>query len=99
MRLSPHQREAIRSVTAEVAGPDARVLLFGSRTRPEARGGDIDLLVELDRVVADRVALACRIGTRIEMLLGEQKVDILLADPATPPSPVLDAARRDGIPL
>lgn len=99
MRLSPYQREVIRCVTAEVAGPAARVFLFGSRTRAQARGGDIDLLIELDQAPSDRLALACRIGARIEHQLGEQKIDVLVADSATPRSPVLDAARREGVAL
>lgn len=50
MRLSAHDRLAIQRATAEIAGPCARVYLFGSRTRDELRGGDIDLLVELPAV-------------------------------------------------
>ena len=97
MRLSEHQREVIRRTTAEVAGPSARVLLFGSRTRPELRGGDIDLLIELAQPSPDRWALGTKLGARIERQLGLQKIDILVADPATPDSPVLAAARRAGV--
>jgi len=97
MRLSEHQREVIRRSTAEVAGPSARVLLFGSRTRPELRGGDIDLLIELSQPSPDQWALGAKLGARIERLLGLQKIDILVADPATPDSPVLAAARHDGV--
>lgn len=99
MRLSPYRREVIRRVTAEVAGPAARVLLFSARTRADARGGDIDPLIELDQARSDRLALACCIGARIEQQLGEQKIDILVADSSTPHSPVLDAARREGVAL
>lgn len=99
MRLSEHQRNVIRGATAEVAGPSARVWLFGSRTRQDLRGGDIDLLVELPAPVPDRFALGNRLGARIERQLGLQKIDILIADPQTPESPVLTAARRDGIPV
>ena len=99
MRLNSRQREVIRQATVEVAGPAARVLLFGSRTRPELRGGDIDLLVELADARADRWQLGVKIGARIEQQLGLQKIDVLVADPTTPASPVLDAARRDGIPV
>ncbi len=99
MRLSEHQREVIRRTTAEVAGPSARVLLFGSRTRPELRGGDIDLLIELAQPSSDRWALGIQLGARIERQLGMQKIDILVADPATPDSPVLNAARHDGVPV
>ena len=73
MRLSEHQREVIRRTTAEVAGPSARVLLFGSRTRPELRGGDIDLLVELAQPSPDRWALGTTLGARIERQLGLQR--------------------------
>jgi predicted nucleotidyltransferase len=86
-------------MAAEVIGPSARVLLFGSRTRTDLRGGDIDLLVELSQPVADRWALGNRLGARIERQLGLQKIDILVADPATPESPVLIEARRDGVPV
>jgi predicted nucleotidyltransferase len=99
MRLSEHQRDVIRDAAAELVGPSARVLLFGSRTRPDVRGGDIDLLVELPAPVPDRFALGNRLGARIERQLGLQKIDILVADPETPVSPVLAAARRDGIPV
>jgi predicted nucleotidyltransferase len=94
MRLSAHDRAAILSATAEVADPDARVLLFGSRTRDDLRGGDIDLLVELPRATPDRPQMAIRLGTRIE-----RRIDILVADPHTPESPMLAAARRQGVVL
>ena len=97
MRLSEHQRQVIRRTTAEVAGPSARVLLFGSRTRPELRGGDIDLLIELAQPSPDRWALGTKLGARIERQLGLQKIDILVADPVTPDSPVLAAARHAGV--
>ena len=70
MRLSERKRSVIRQATAEVAGPLARVLLFGSRTRDNLRGGDIDLLVELSQTNPDRWALAVRLGARIERQLG-----------------------------
>lgn len=99
MRLTDHQRNVIRQATAEVAGPYARVLLFGSRTRGDVRGGDIDLLVELAQPNQARWALAAQLGARIEKQLGLQKIDILVADPATPDSAVLEAARQGGIPV
>ena len=99
MRLSPHAQDVIRRATAEYAGPAARVYLFGSRTQAKLRGGDIDLLIELPEPGTDRLALALRIGARIERQLGPQRIDILVADPQSPGSPVLTAARRDGIAL
>ena len=99
MRLSQRQRDVIRQATAEVAGPSARVLLFGSRTRDDLRGGDIDPLVELAQPDPNRWELGIKLGSHIERQLGLQKIDILVADPDTPNSPVLEAARLDGIPV
>jgi predicted nucleotidyltransferase len=45
MRLSATQRQEILSIVRRHAGSDADVLLYGSRTRDEARGGDVDLIV------------------------------------------------------
>jgi predicted nucleotidyltransferase len=99
MRLTPFEAAAARRVTTEVAGAEARVLLFGSRTRDELRGGDIDLLVELPQASANLLALSLRIGARLQMALGERKIDVLVADPLSPDTPLLRAARREGIVL
>ena len=99
MRLSEHDRQAILRVTAELAGAQAKVFLFGSRLHDELRGGDIDLLIELPQVVAQRMALGDRIGARLQRAIGLRRIDVLVADPSTPEHPVLQAARRDGITL
>ena len=99
MRLTPFERDVIRLAAAGVAGADARVSLFGSRTLDDRRGGDIDVLVELPRPHPNRLLLSLKMGSRIEQQLGLQKIDILVADPDTPESPVLLAARRDAIPI
>ncbi|MCU0919836.1 MAG: nucleotidyltransferase domain-containing protein [Burkholderiaceae bacterium] len=99
MRLSPFDRAAILESVAEVAGPHARVKLFGSRTRDDLRGGDIDLLVELAQPGSAEREIGIRLGTRIERRIGLRKIDVLVADPATPETAVLAAARRSGVPL
>ena len=88
MRLSPEQVSAIVSATAELAGHDARVLLFGSRLDDSARGGDIDLLVECPRPVEQPVVLAARLEARLQCRLGDQRIDVLVIDPATALQPV-----------
>jgi len=40
MRLITHQIDIIRRAVAELAGDDAQVSLFGSRTDDSVRGGD-----------------------------------------------------------
>jgi len=99
MRLTEHEIAAIRRVTSDVAGADARAFLFGSRTRDDLKGGDIDLLIELVTPGLDKLAMSLRTGARLQQLIGERKIDVLVADRQTIDTPLTRAARRDGIAL
>lgn len=99
MRLSERERQVIRAKVAELFGPEARVRLFGSRVDDSARGGDIDLLVEVPKPVGNRPAAAARLAAELQLALGDQRIDVVLVDPGTPPAPVHEAARRHGVPL
>ena len=99
MRFTEHENAAIRQVTTEVARVDARVFLFGSRTRDDLRGGDIDLLIELSRPGLDRLTNSLRTGPRLQQLIGERKIDVLVTDLQTTETPLIRAARSDGIAL
>jgi len=99
MRITPNEVAAIRRVTAEVAGVGARVKLFGSRTRDDLRGGDIDLLIELAEPTTDKLSVSLRAGARLQMAIGERKIDVLVTDPQTVETPLIRAARLDGIAL
>jgi predicted nucleotidyltransferase len=81
MRLSPEQRRIITELVRQTAGQQARVRLFGSRLDDNARGGDIDLLIELDTAIETPAALAATLSARIDRALGGRKVDILIAAP------------------
>ncbi|WP_422136925.1 MULTISPECIES: nucleotidyltransferase domain-containing protein [unclassified Endozoicomonas] len=48
MRISPEQKDDIIELVRKEISQQARVWLFGSRVRDDARGGDIDLLIEID---------------------------------------------------
>ena len=99
MRITPQEAAAIRRVAAEVAGQDARVMLFGSRTHDDMRGGDIDLLIELAEASDDKLSVSLRAGARLQFEIGERKIDVLVTDPQTQETPLIRAARREGIPL
>lgn len=99
MRLNPEQIEGIRQIVAEQAGSDARVRLFGSRLDDQARGGDVDLLVEIPWPVDDPAPLAARIAGRVGRLMGGRKVDVVLHAPNLRELPIHEVARREGIPL
>lgn len=99
MRITPQEAAAIRRVTTEVAGLHARVSLFGSRTRDDLRGGDIDLLIELPEPSVDKLSVSLRTGAKLQLALGERKIDVLVTDPQTVDSPLIRAARAEGIVL
>lgn len=94
MRLSDQERRIIRNAAEEIFGPDARVMLFGSRVDDARRGGDIDLFVETPDT-ADLMARKMRFAVQLQMRLGEQKIDIVVA---TDPSRLIEQeARRTGV--
>jgi predicted nucleotidyltransferase len=47
MRLTDDQAQAIKQLACHIAGEQARVRVFGSRLDDSARGGDLDLMLEL----------------------------------------------------
>lgn len=97
MRLTGEQRETILRVVAEIAGPQARTRLFGSRVDDSKRGGDIDLLVELDTPVEDPLGLELKLGTRLYRAMLERKVDVLLVAPNIEKQPIHKVALATGV--
>ncbi len=69
---------AIRAGVSQLAGDDARVWLFGSRVHDEARGGDVDLLVEMDVAVTEPALLSARLASRVSRAMYGRKVDVLI---------------------
>ena len=99
MRITPVQVEAILAATQDLAGEGASVRLFGSRTNDQLRGGDIDLLIDCAQPVARPVWLAALLMARLQRVLGERRVDVLLMAPGMADEPVHRVARADGIVL
>lgn len=97
MRLSPEQITNIRSLTSQLAGASARVWLFGSRVRDEARGGDVDLLVELDTTVLEPAQLSARLAARVSRSMFGRKVDVLIKAPNLKHLPIHDMALAKGV--
>ncbi len=87
MRLTPQAITIIRQAVADIAGDDAQVSLFGSRTDDHARGGDIDLLIELPRPVEAPAWLSARLSSRISLRLRGQKIDVLISAPKSRTAP------------
>ena len=99
MRLTSEQIKAIKDTTYSVLGEGSRVILFGSRVDDAKKGGDIDLLFETEHILDNRVNTIGTLYAALIRKLGDRKIDILLKDPKTPESPILEIARKTGIEL
>jgi predicted nucleotidyltransferase len=97
MRLQPDQIIFIRNCVHTLAGDSARVWLFGSRVHDEARGGDLDLLLEVDQPVAEPAQLAARVAARVSRSMAGRKVDVLIKAPNLMSLPIHTAALSQGI--
>ena len=97
MRLDSRHIAAIKRLAAEQFGAGARVRLFGSRVDDAARGGDVDLLVELDAPVAEPGVASARFSVRVSRAMNGRKVDVVLAAPNLRTQAIHDVARREGV--
>jgi len=97
VRLSAREIELIRATVTRLMGQDAVVRLFGSRARTDERGGDIDLLIETKQPLPNRVESACRLVGDLQVQLGDQKIDVIIVDPATREQSIHQIARQTGV--
>jgi predicted nucleotidyltransferase len=93
MRLKPEEIETIRA-TVQQADPDAVVYLFGSRLDDSAKGGDIDLLVESQKLSP---AQRRKLQEELFVNLGLQRVDLVVT--ADYREPFARVVRAEGVRL
>jgi predicted nucleotidyltransferase len=96
MRLTDYQIQAIRRLAREVAGDQARVRVFGSRLDDTARGGDLDLMLELPEPVDNPALMAARMAAKVSRTMSGRKVDVLLSAPNLMRLPIHDIAFEEG---
>lgn len=99
MRLSQQTQKIIRDTVREIFGTEANVKLFGSRINDDARGGDIDLLVELPSITAEIERKTMQLTARLQLRIGDQPIDILVLDPSTPRQSIHEHASATGVKL
>jgi len=97
MRVSAEQQQIIVDAVHQLFGQRGSVRLFGSRVDDRRKGGDIDLLVELPHLPVDAPWQAARLEARLQQLLGEQKIDVILAGPENASWPIVQEASRTGV--
>lgn len=96
MRLTPHERDAIKKAFHDVFG-EGRIYLFGSRVDDNKRGGDIDLYLCPNCYSENMHQKKIAFLVKLDNAIGEQKIDVVIAK--DPDRSIEQAAQRDGIEL
>jgi predicted nucleotidyltransferase len=83
MRISEKEIESIKILAEKIFGVGTKILLFGSRTADNKRGGDIDLFITNNK--KENLTLTAKINFLVELklLIGEQKIDVVLDTEST----------------
>lgn len=97
MRLTEQQIQIIRDATLELVGHPAPVWLFGSRIDEAARGGDVDLMIQLSEPVQDPAGLMVKLATRVSKCMHGRKVDVLIDAPNLKHFPIHDMVKANGV--
>ena len=97
MRLSPQQIKYICESALAIAGSGCRVRLFGSRLDDTAHGGDVDLLLEVDKAVEEPALLAARFAAAVSRSMQGRKIDVVILAPNLMKRPIHTHALNHGV--
>jgi predicted nucleotidyltransferase len=96
MRLTDEQIQAISRLVHQIGGARARVRVFGSRLDDAARGGDLDLMLELPEPVDNPALMAAQLSARVSRAMHGRKVDVLVSAPNLMRLPIHELAFKEG---
>ena len=96
MRLTDEQIQSIRLSARQIGGDQSRVRVFGSRLDDSARGGDLDLMLELPSPVDNPALMAAQLAARVSRAMHGRKVDVVISAPNLMRLPIHDIAFQEG---
>lgn len=96
MRLTDDQIKTVRQLAQQVGGRQSRVRVFGSRLDDAAKGGDLDLMLELPNPVDNPALMAAKLSSLVSRAMHGRKVDVLLSAPNLMRLPIHDIAFKEG---
>jgi len=99
MRLSEFEIETIISLAKLHFGSNTEVFLFGSRTKNQLRGGDIDLFIRNQKGKSLKIRTKIDFITDLILRIGEQKIDVVLENPAIKDSNFIKTIHQTAIQL
>lgn len=93
MRLTPVQIDTIKNILSRY-DPQGQVILFGSRTQDQLKGGDIDLFMQTSQPISLKQQMQA--NWELEVAL-DTRVDLLLCNPGESEEPIHSIAKRQGV--
>jgi len=101
MRLTKFEANTIKKVAGEIWGNEVIVYLFGSRADDRKKGGDIDLYIQLPVEQDSKILMLQKAEflAKLDLLLGEQKIDVLVKTKNNLKLPIVNTAESTGIAL
>ena len=99
MRLTSEQVDTIKSTAQAVLGADVQVTLFGSRVHDEQKGGDVDLMLEVQQAIAEPALMSARVASKVSRAMQGRKVDVLLKAPNLLEQAIHRIASQEGVRL
>jgi predicted nucleotidyltransferase len=99
MRISEYEIESIKSLAHRHFGKDVQVFLFGSRAEDQKRGGDIDLFISNPNSAQLKIKAKVNFIADLIFQIGEQKIDVVLDNPAAKNSVFFKTIYQTGIRL
>lgn len=97
MRISEFEIESIKNLAHRHFGKDVQVFLFGSRVQNQKRGGDIDLFISNSNGEKLKIRAKINFITDLVLQIGEQKIDVILDNPAIKNSVFYKTINQTGI--
>lgn len=99
MRLTSRQIATFKRLAEETFGPQARLMLFGSRVDDQRLGGDIDLyVVGFNGSIQQQVDAKLRFLVKSKLELGEQRIDLVFSPgEGQERLPIHQVAERTGV--
>jgi predicted nucleotidyltransferase len=100
MRLSEQEISAIKQTFVKYFEPLDELWLFGSRVDDQKKGGDIDLyVVTKEHDVAKAFKAKISFLVAVKLLIGEQKIDVVIHMPGMNDASIYKEAKAKGIKL
>ena len=95
IRLSEEEIRKIKETAHEVFGKEIKIYIFGSRSVPDKRGGDIDILIKSSRQIPVDKKLSFL--AKLELRGVERKVDLIIISPETKIKDIHIEALKTGV--